>query len=231
MYKRQINHRARYDAADFIAECERTYHAQVDQVAEEIAENSRQKPIVLINGPSSSGKTTTNDRIGRALEKRGIHAEMISMDDYYRTVGSYDIPPDTENGVPDLESPECMDLPLLSQHLTQLVAGEEIDLPRFDFETRTSIPHARSLRLDPDEVVLDVYKRQISSIRSRWPRSWLKWGWIRIRSAPRCCCLLYTSYLPPSGGSVAARPLLPKKRTNERRTDVRFLEAEMGKSC
>lgn len=149
-----INHRARYDAADFIAECERTYHAQVDQVAEEIAENSRQKPIVLINGPSSSGKTTTNDRIGRALEKRGIHAEMISMDDYYRTVGSYDIPPDTENGVPDLESPECMDLPLLSQHLTQLVAGEEIDLPRFDFETRTSIPHARSLRLDPDEVVL-----------------------------------------------------------------------------
>ena len=77
-----INHRARYDAADFIAECERTYHAQVDQVAEEIAENSRQKPIVLINGPSSSGKTTTNDRIGRALEKRGIHAEMISMDDY-----------------------------------------------------------------------------------------------------------------------------------------------------
>ncbi len=72
-------------------------------MAEEIAENSRQKPIVLINGPSSSGKTTTNDRIGRALEKRGIHAEMISMDDYYRTVGSYDIPPDTENGVPDLE--------------------------------------------------------------------------------------------------------------------------------
>ena len=149
-----INHRARYDAAAFIAECEQHYHEQVLCVADEITENSVHKPIVLINGPSSSGKTTTNDRLARALEQRGIHAEMISMDDYYRTVGTYEIPPDPENGVPDLESPECMNLPLLSHHLAQLAAGEEIALPRFDFETRTSIPEARALRLDPDEVVL-----------------------------------------------------------------------------
>lgn len=149
-----INHRARYDAAAFIAECEQHYHEQVLCVADEITENSVHKPIVLINGPSSSGKTTTNDRLARALEQRGIHAEMISMDDYYRTVGTYEIPPDPENGVPDLESPECMNLPLLSHHLAQLAAGEEIALPRFDFETRTSIPESRALRLDPDEVVL-----------------------------------------------------------------------------
>nr|WP_297274370.1 nucleoside kinase [uncultured Agathobaculum sp.] len=149
-----INHRARYDAAEFIRDCEHKYHAQVLAVAEEIARNSTHKPIVLINGPSSSGKTTTNDRIARALETHGIHAEMISMDDYYRTVGTYEIPPDPENGVPDLESPECMNLPLLSQHLAQLAEGEEISLPRFDFETRSSIPDARTLRLDPDEVVL-----------------------------------------------------------------------------
>ena len=122
--------------------------------AEQIAQNSVHKPIVLINGPSSSGKTTTNDCLARALETHGIHAEMISMDDYYRTVGTYEIPPDPENGVPDLESPECMDLPLLSQHLAQLASGAEIALPRFDFTTRTSIPEARTLRLDPDEVVL-----------------------------------------------------------------------------
>ena len=149
-----INHRARYETADFIHECEQHYHAQVLAVAEEIARNSTHKPIVLINGPSSSGKTTTNDRIARALEAHGIHAEMISMDDYYRTVGTYEIPPDPENGVPDLESPECMNLPLLSQHLAQLAEGQEISLPRFDFETRSSIPDARTLRLAPDEVVL-----------------------------------------------------------------------------
>ena len=149
-----INHRARHDAMAFIGECEQKYHEQVLYAAEQIAQNSVHKPIVLINGPSSSGKTTTNDRLARALEAHGIHAEMISMDDYYRTVGTYEIPPDPENGVPDLESPECMDLPLLSQHLAQLAAGEEIALPRFDFATRSSIPAARTLRLDPDEVVL-----------------------------------------------------------------------------
>lgn len=149
-----INHRARHDAMAFISECEQKYHEQVLYAAEQIAQNSVHKPIVLINGPSSSGKTTTNDRLARALETHGIHAEMISMDDYYRTVGTYEIPPDPENGVPDLESPECMDLPLLSQHLAQLASGAEIALPRFDFTTRTSIPEARTLRLDPDEVVL-----------------------------------------------------------------------------
>lgn len=149
-----INHRARYDAMAFIRECEQQYHEQVLYAAEQIAQASVAKPIVLINGPSSSGKTTTNDRLAKALEAHGIHAEMISMDDYYRSVGSYEMPPDPENGVPDLESPDCMDLPLLSQHLAQLAAGEEIVLPRFDFATHTSIPEARALRLDPDEVVL-----------------------------------------------------------------------------
>ena len=149
-----INRRAQQDAASFIAESERFYNAQLARIAQEIALRSACRPIVLLNGPSSSGKTTTCGRLARALEAHGIHAEMISMDDYYRTVGTYEIPLDPENGVPDLESPACMDLPLLSRHLSQLAAGEEIDLPRFDFTTRSSVPHARSLRLAPDEVVL-----------------------------------------------------------------------------
>lgn len=149
-----INHRARYEAADFVRDCERQYDEQIGRVAEQIAANSVHKPIVLLCGPSSSGKTTTNDRIAHALTQHGIHAEMISMDDYYRTIGTYEVPPDPENGVPDLESPECMDLPLLSEHLARLAEGEQIELPRFDFEIRTSRPAARTLRLDPDEVVL-----------------------------------------------------------------------------
>ena len=84
-----INHRARYDTAAFIEECEQQYHDQVLRVAEEIAENSAHKPIVLINGPSSSGKTTTNDRIARALAKQGIHAEMIS--DVYKRQGYLEV--------------------------------------------------------------------------------------------------------------------------------------------
>ena len=79
---------------------------------------------------------------------------MISMDDYYRTSGTYDIPFDEENGVNDLESPECMDLDLLRDHLTRLVAGEEIMVPRFDFETRTSHRNDRPVQLHKDEIVM-----------------------------------------------------------------------------
>lgn len=149
-----INHRAECDAEAFVNDCEEQYHRQLHLVADQIAANCKRKPVVLLNGPSSSGKTTTNDRLGRILELAGIHAHMISMDDYYRTSGTYDIPFDEENGVNDLESPECMDLDLLRDHLTRLVAGEEIMVPRFDFETRTSHRNERAVQLHKDEIVM-----------------------------------------------------------------------------
>ena len=149
-----INYRAECDAEAFVNDCEEHYHRQLHLVADQIAANCKRKPIVLLNGPSSSGKTTTNDRLGRILELAGIHAHMISMDDYYRTSGTYDIPFDKENGVSDLESPECMDLDLLRDHLTRLVAGEEIMVPRFDFETRTSHRNERAVQLHKDEIVM-----------------------------------------------------------------------------
>lgn len=149
-----INHRAECDAEAFVNDCEEHYHRQLHLVADQIAANCKCKPVVLLNGPSSSGKTTTNDRLGRILELAGIHAHMISMDDYYRTSGTYDIPFDEENGVNDLESPECMDLDLLRDHLTRLVAGEKIMVPRFDFETRTSHRNDRPVQLHKDEIVM-----------------------------------------------------------------------------
>lgn len=149
-----INHRAECDAEAFVNDCEEHYHRQLHLVADQIAANCKHKPVVLLNGPSSSGKTTTNDRLGRILELAGIHTHMISMDDYYRTSGTYDIPFDEENGVNDLESPECMDLDLLRDHLTRLVAGEEIMVPRFDFETRTSHRNERAVQLHKDEIVM-----------------------------------------------------------------------------
>ena len=149
-----INHRAECDAEAFVNDCEDHYHRQLHLVADQIAANCKRKPVVLLNGPSSSGKTTTNDRLGRILELAGIHTHMITMDDYYRTSGTYDIPFDEENGVNDLESPECMDLDLLRDHLTRLVAGEEIMVPRFDFETRTSHRNERAVQLHKDEIVM-----------------------------------------------------------------------------
>lgn len=110
------------------------------------------------------------------------------MDDYYRTVGTYEIPPDPENGVPDLESPECMNLPLLSQHLAQLVAGEEIELPRFDFETRF-VRARRASRCALTRTRSCSSRASTRSTRSSWaiwptPRPACTCRW-RARSRPR----------------------------------------------
>ena len=152
---KQLNDAARSDPKGFIQLSEDYYRNQVDSTARELAARRRTSPIVLVNGPSSAGKTTTTARLRRTLEKRhGIRTETISMDDYYRTVSEYEMPYDEENGVDDLESPLCMDLALLTKHLRMLAAGEEISIPAFDFQQRRSIPDVKKLRLETGEMVI-----------------------------------------------------------------------------
>ncbi|MCB6364772.1 nucleoside kinase [Intestinibacillus massiliensis] len=149
----QINDQAARDPKGFIEGSERRYHTQVEQTAASIVACMKQRPIVLLNGPSSSGKTTTARLLGEALMGHGVHAEVISMDDYYRTRSEYQIPKD-EEGVDDFESPLCMDLPLLNDHLQRLAAGEEICVPHFDFEKQSRTDEVECLSLDPDEVAV-----------------------------------------------------------------------------
>ncbi len=152
---KQLNDAARSDPKGFIKLCEDYYRNQVDSTVRELAARRRTSPIVLVNGPSSAGKTTTTARLRQALEKRhGIKTKTISMDDYYRTSGEYETPFDEENGVDDLESPLCMNLGMLTDHLRKLAAGEEISVPVFDFHLRKSIPDSKKLRLEPGEMVI-----------------------------------------------------------------------------
>lgn len=149
-----INQQIQKDPGSFIFVCEEQYRHQILDTAEILAAHHKTSPVALLNGPSSSGKTTTADRLRRALEAKGLHAEMISMDDYYLSRGSYQIPWDEENNVYDLESPTCMDLPLLSDHLSKLARGEEIEVPTFDFANKTRTSATRSLRLRSDEIAI-----------------------------------------------------------------------------
>lgn len=126
-----INQQCRTNPDDFVLTCEHEYQIKLEQAAKEIIESGC--PVILLNGPSSSGKTTTAGKLAKELKKRGLTTYAISMDDYYRSHDSYTVPLD-EYGRPDLESPLCMDLPLLAEHLKKLAAGEPIDIPKFDFE-------------------------------------------------------------------------------------------------
>lgn len=147
----EINERSRSDAAGFVQECEDQYAKTIEQVARQVLE--AKKPILLLNGPSSSGKTTTARRIEHQLECMGVQTHSISMDDYYYSRHAYVIPTD-EEGKLDLESPLCMDLPMLSEHLKQLAAGERIEVPHFDFMTRCRTEERTEVRLGKDEVAV-----------------------------------------------------------------------------
>ena len=79
-----INHRAECDAEAFVNDCEEHYHRQLHLVADQIAANCKRKPVVLLNGPSSSGKTTTKEVVVRIVVLAGFLGLLISMDVYYR---------------------------------------------------------------------------------------------------------------------------------------------------
>ena len=115
------------------------------------AADKRKVRMVLIAGPSSSGKTTTCKRISVQLVTNGIKPVPISLDDYF--VDRENTPRDA-SGDYDYESLYALNLPLLNQHLQALFNGEEIELPKYNFAKGRSEPSGKRLRLHDDEVLI-----------------------------------------------------------------------------
>ena len=107
---------------------------KIAEIAEQINRQKDNIKIILIAGPSSSGKTTSAKRLSIELMVLGIKPIEISLDSYY--VGT-DRTPKDENGNPDYECLDALDIPLLNRHLLSLYNGEEISLPVYDFKTGT----------------------------------------------------------------------------------------------
>lgn len=149
-----INFRTVADPKGFVEESDAKYQAKVEKAAELIIENHTKSPIVLLSGPSGSGKTTTAMKIAEVLNKRGIGTHYVSMDNYYKTLDSKDVP-HTPDGEVDLESPYCIDMDLLNQHFDKLAEGERIYVPKYEFARRIrSMDPSASIKLGKDEVVI-----------------------------------------------------------------------------
>lgn len=99
-----------------------------------IADGASQKKIILIAGPSSSGKTTFSKRLSDQLRVNGLAPLAISLDDYFL---DRDQTPRDESGEYDFESLRALDVPLLQEHFHDLVDGKEVGVPRYDFHTGT----------------------------------------------------------------------------------------------
>ena len=123
---------------------------KVARIADDIASRKGIR-MVLIAGPSSSGKTTTCKRLSIQLAINGLKPIGISLDDYFL---DREKTPRDEKGDYDFEHLHALDLDLLNEQLNALFKGEEVELPRYDFPTGKSMKSGRRLRLHDDEVLV-----------------------------------------------------------------------------
>jgi len=123
---------------------------KIVKIADEIASHGDVK-MVLISGPSSSGKTTTCRRIAVQLGVLGYHPVQISADNYFV---EREYTPKDENGNYDFEHLEALDLELLNQQLTDLLAGKEIKTPSFDFQQGKKIWTGDTLKLGKRSIII-----------------------------------------------------------------------------
>ena len=135
---------------------------KIGKIADEIAQrvnppsslglgNNKGVRLVLIAGPSSSGKTTTCKRLSVQLAVNGIKPIGISLDDYFL---DREKTPIDEKGDYDFEHLHALNLPLFNEQLNALFNGEEIELPRYDFPTGKSVKSGKKLKLHDDEVLV-----------------------------------------------------------------------------
>ena len=135
---------------DVIMLAEALHEKKIANIADDIAKRKNVK-MVLIAGPSSSGKTTFAQRLGIQLRLNGLKPVTISVDNYF--VERQDTPRD-ENGEYNFECIEAIDLKLFNEHLVKLLNGEEIEVPEFDFNVGTKRYNGKKMRLAEDEILV-----------------------------------------------------------------------------
>ena len=135
---------------EFINLCEARHNRMLCELGDLIEKDIENIRLICIAGPSSSGKTTFANRLRIELLSRGIKPIRISMDDYYLP---RDLAPVDENGDADLESINALDIPLFNQNMLDLVQGEEVQLPKFDFKLGKRVP-GRVLKIPADQPII-----------------------------------------------------------------------------
>ena len=135
---------------DLILLSEALHEKKISQIADKVAAKKGVK-MILIAGPSSSGKTTFAQRLGIQLRINGLKPVTISVDNYF--VERPDTPRN-EKGEYDFECIEAIDTDLFNKHLVALLNGEEVEMPEFDFHVGTKRYNGKKLKLNDDEVLV-----------------------------------------------------------------------------
>ncbi len=142
------------EATNLINVAEALQEKKIAQIADTIhdrCQNGNRVRLVLISGPSSSGKTTFSKRLSVQLMTNGIRPHSVSLDNYFV---ERELTPRDENGEYDYESLYALDLELFNKHLSYLLQGEEVELPRFNFATGSREYKGDKLKLDHNSILI-----------------------------------------------------------------------------
>lgn len=142
---------ARGEFPQIVRQTERAYNEDITTASEVIRERRERVRVVIIAGPSSSGKTTTTIKLDHLLKKMGLSLVPLTVDNYFFDL---ELHPKDEFGDYDFETPQALDLELINQHLERLIAGEEIQTPFYDFKTGKRHDEHASMKIGPDDVLL-----------------------------------------------------------------------------
>lgn len=135
---------------DLINLCEARQERKYAGAADQIFWCHKQCHIVMMSGPSSSGKTSSSLRIAQQARVLGLNPKVIELDNYF--VNRDDTPID-ENGERDYEALEAMDVKFLNEQLNALLSGEEVELPKFDFVQGCRVASGKKIRLEENDVL------------------------------------------------------------------------------
>jgi uridine kinase len=142
---------ARGEFADIVRETDRAYNEDITTASEIIRERRDSTKIVIIAGPSSSGKTTTTIKLSHLLSKMGLSLVPLTVDNYFFDL---ELHPKDEFGDYDFETPQALDLDLINGHLVRLVAGEEVMVPLYDFKTGKRHDDHTPMRIGANDIIL-----------------------------------------------------------------------------
>lgn len=134
-----------------IEDGEALYQEEVEKVAKIILERIGTMRMLIVAGPSSSGKTTTTTKIGEVLKSKNIDFVLLNLDNYFRNLEEH---PKDEYGDYDFETPQALDLPLINQHLFELLHGKTIKMPYYDFKTGKRCLNKTSFKLKSNQILL-----------------------------------------------------------------------------
>lgn len=147
----KINHAASSDPAGFVRDTEKAFHGDLHRIAAQLAKEDPPCRLVMLAGPSSSGKTTTANLLAEAIRREGVGSVVLSLDDFYLGENNAPLLP---SGQRDYESVKALNLPEIQHCLSDLIRQSRCEMPTFNFEIHMPFETRRRVELGERDIAV-----------------------------------------------------------------------------